>query len=296
MRFQRRRAALLGVVLSGATLAGLPLAAIRPTSARSADPVAPVAPVAEAADGRRPGLTLLSPQQAIDWHHEFYFTRAVYSSGGGFGFRGRGGNDWATDYPKADRQFMVVLNRLIGIDASPDENAVRLDDPNIRRYPFLYALEVGDMNLSDGEIEGLRGYLAAGGFLVIDDFWGPGEYANFESEMRRLLPGRPIYEVPRSHGVFNNVYDVANVVQVPNIRNGQMHEVYGTPTWECDNGCQTPRVFGIDDDDGELMVLINWNTDIGDAWEWAENPYYPLRFSTYAFEIGVNMIVYAMSH
>ena len=76
----------------------------------------------------------------------------------------------------------------------------------------------------------------------------------------------------------------------------KMNEVYGTPTWECDNGCQIPKVFGIDDDRGELMVLINWNTDIGDAWEWAENPYYPLRFSTYAFEIGVNMIVYAMSH
>ena len=244
----------------------------------------------------RPGTgpLLLSPAQAAARQHEFYFTRAVYTSGGGF-YRRRS-NAWATDYPKADRQFMVVLNRLIGIDASPDENAVRFDDPDVRRFPFLYALEVGDMNLSDPEVEGLRRYLEAGGFLVIDDFWGPYEWSTFEREIGRVLPGRPIYEIPRDHPVFNNVYDVATVVQVPNIGNGQRHEIYGTPTWECSNGCETPRVFGIDDDRGELMVLINWNTDLGDAWEWAENPYYPLRFSTYAFEVGVNMIVYAMSH
>jgi hypothetical protein len=287
MRFLRRRAAVLGVVLGGATLAALPRAATwAPRALAAEDPAPAGAP------------TLLAPQEAIRRHHEFYFTRAIYSGGGRgrFGFGGYGGSQWATDFPKADQQFMVVLDRLIDIDNSPEENAVRLDDPNIRRFPFLYALEVGSMGLSEAEVEGLRGYLEAGGFLVIDDFWGPYEWEVFQREIGRVLPGRPIYELPKTHAVFNNVYDVASVVQVPNIRNGQMHEVYGTPTWECDNGCEVPKVYGIDDDRGELMVMINFNTDIGDAWEWAENPYYPLRFSTYAFEIGVNMIVYAMSH
>jgi hypothetical protein len=288
MRVLRRRAAVLGVVLGGAALGALPLAATWAPRALTAEEGAPAAAA----------TTVLSPQEATQRHHEFYFTRAIYSGGNGrfgFGF-GRGRSQWDTDFPKADQQFMVVLDRLIDIDNSPTENAIRLDDPNLRRFPFLYALEVGSMGLTDAEVLGLRSYLDAGGFLVIDDFWGPYEWQVFQREIGRVLPGREIYEIPRTHAVFNNVYDISNVIQVPNIRNGQMHEVYGTPTWECNDGCEVPKVYGIDDDRGELMVLINFNTDLGDAWEWAENPYYPLRFSTYAFEVGVNMIVYAMSH
>ena len=287
MQFQLRRAVLLGAITSGAIGVALSLAGTEaPDDAE----------VGAGGDHGEPRseLTLLTPQQTAATHHEFYFTRAVYSSRGR-GFFGRGGGSWSTDYPKADRQFMVVLKRLIGIDASDHENAVRLDDPSIRRFPFLYALEVGAMSLTEPEVEGLRSYLAAGGFLVIDDFWGPGEWNNFQREISRVLPGREIYELPKSHALFNNVYDVANVIQVPNIRRGQMHGAYGTPTHE-GYGSEVPGVFGIDDDRGELMVLINWNTDLGDAWEWAENPYYPLKFSTYAFEMGVNMIAYAMSH
>ena len=213
---------------------------------------------------------------------EFFFTRAVYNSG----YRW---SSWATDYPKADRQFIIILERLIDLDAYEAENAVRLDDPNVRRFPFLYALEVGDMYMSEAEAEGLRDYLLAGGFLMIDDFWGTWEWANFESEIRRVLPEHPIVDIPLAHPIFNTVYNIEEIVQVPSIGNAQ-----GGPTWERDG--YEPQVKGIFDDDGRLMVIINWNTDIGDAWEWAESPYYPLRYSTYAIEITINIIVYAMSH
>ncbi len=213
---------------------------------------------------------------------EFFFTRAVYNSG----YRW---SSWATDYPKADRQFLIILERLIDLDAYEAENAVRLDDPNVRRFPFLYALEVGDMYMSEAEVEGLRDYLLAGGFLMIDDFWGTWEWANFESEIRRVLPEHPIVDIPLDHPIFNTVYNIEEIVQVPSIGNAQ-----GGPTWERDG--YEPQVKGIFDDDGRLMVIINWNTDIGDAWEWAESPYYPLRYSTYAIEITINIIVYAMSH
>jgi hypothetical protein len=305
MRFQLRRAVPLGPLGVVATLAigaAVPLAGLRAGNrAEANESVVSDAAAATAeptfASARRPGLTVLSPPQSAALRYEFYFTRAVYSGGGrsSFGFYGRGRSQWATDYPKADRQFMVVLNRLIDIDNSPDENAIRLDDPNVRRFPILYALEVGSMGLTEAEVVGLRSYLEAGGFLVIDDFWGPYEWAVFEREITRVLPGRPIYEIPKSHPFFNMVYDVAEVVQVPNVTNGQMHGRYGTPTNE-GPGSEVPHVYGIDDDDGRLMVLIYWNTDVGDAWEWAEDPYYPLKFSTYAFEVGVNMIVYGMSH
>ena len=215
---------------------------------------------------------------------EFFFTRAVYSGG-----RGWRGGSWATDYPKADRQFLTIIDRLVDLDAYERENAVRLDDPNIRRFPFLYALEVGYMYMTEPEVKGLRDYLLAGGFLMIDDFWGLAEWANFEAEVKRVLPEYPIIEIPLDHPLFTTFYNIGEIVQVPNIRRAQ-----GGPTWQRDG--VTPHVRGIFDEQGRLMVMINWNTDIGDAWEWAESPYYSLRYSTYAIEITVNAIVYAMSH
>ena len=213
---------------------------------------------------------------------EFYFTRAVYNSYGRW-------QSWAVDYPKADRQFLIVIRNLIDIDAPDLENAVRLDDPKLRRFPFLYALEVGDILLSDAEVKGLREYLLAGGFLVIDDFWGTYEWQVFESQIVQVFPEYPIVDIPLDHPIFNQVYKIEEIIQVPNLPNAQWGR-----TWEQDG--YYPAVKGIFDDEGRLMVVINWNTDLGDAWEWAERPEYPLRYSAFAVEMGINFIVYAMSH
>ncbi len=138
---------------------------------------------------RAPNLTVtISPNQPAryEWDrspkfddptvpHEFYLTRAVYTNSGGWGRRRRG-KGWYTDYPKADRPFLIVLPQLIDIDSGSHENAVRLDDPELRRFPFLYALEVGYMAMTEPEVEGLRNYLLAGGFLMVDDFWGSWEW------------------------------------------------------------------------------------------------------------------------
>lgn len=249
---------------------------------------APRTPLRTAASGTfAPGFEA-GAQERILAPYEFYFTRAAYSgSRGGWGR----GQAWATDYPKADRQFMVVLRRLTNLDAFPDENAVLLTDPALRDFPFLYALEVGYMNLRDEEIRGLRDYLNAGGFLMVDDFWGYREWATFEYHMARVLPGRVIQDLPMDHPIFDLVYDVSEVLQVPALGRG----IYGRPTWERPDA-RVPTVSGIFDDHGRLMVVINWNTDLGDAWEHAENPMYPVEYSTYAFQVGVNTIVYGMSH
>jgi uncharacterized protein DUF4159 len=231
--------------------------------------------------------------------HEFQFTRAMYTDVRPLRsrFLGDGGPAWSTDFPKGDRQFMVVARRLSVIDASQREHFVSLADPEIRRFPFLYAVEVGWMRLTGPEVKGLREYLAAGGFLVIDDFWGSAEWAQFERQIRMVLPDNPIVDIPRDHLLYRIFYDIdGDILQVPNVGNAE-DIARGYPharTWERDGF--EPHLRGIFDDDGRLLVVINWNTDLGDAWEWAENPYYPLRFSTYAYQMGVNFIIYAMSH
>lgn len=222
--------------------------------------------------------------------HEFYFSRGIYS--GEFDDYDQGGR-WAVDFPKADHQFLVALKRLSIVDAYGKDNAIELTDPRLRQFPFLYTVEVGSMSLSDAEVLALRNYLLAGGFLVIDDFWGSWAWQQFVSQMQRVFPDRAIIELPPEHPVFSVFYNIDRVIQVPNLRQG-WGAAQGGPTHEYDGF--VPHVRGIFDDDGRLMVLINWNTDLGDAWEWADDSKYPLKYSTYAFEIGINFVIYALTH
>jgi len=238
----------------------------------------------------RADVLRLPPEDEPPGRHAFYWTRAVYSGSRG-GWWSRGRPAWATDFPKGDRQFLVVVQRLVQLDAYDFENAVRLDDPELRRFPLVYAVEVGHMNLTDEEVRGLHGFLEAGGMLLVDDFWGGREWAQFEHNMARVLPNRPIVEIPPDHPLFSAHYQIDEIKQVPARGRG----IRGRPTWERPDA-QTPHVRGIFDEEGRLMVVINFNTDLGDAWEWAEDPYYPLEYSTFAYELGANMIVYGMSH
>jgi hypothetical protein len=208
----------------------------------------------------------------------FYFTRAIYRSRG---------NGWATDWPTADRWITDVLARLTILDVYEGENGIELDDPELRRFPFLYAVEVGGMALSDSQREGLRSYLLAGGFLVVDDFWGSYEWANFEREIKQVLPEYEIVDIGFDHPIFQAYYLVDQIIQVPNVGNG----CSGGPTYEDDG--YVPHFKGIEDEKGRLMVAINWNTDLGDAWEHAEESCYPLMYSTYAYQMAANFILYS---
>jgi hypothetical protein len=164
-----------------------------------------------------------------DEAHEFYFTRGIYSDTGDDDWGGR----WAVDYPKADLQFLIALRRLSTVHAFDSDNALELDNPKLRKHPFLYILEVGSMSLSDSEVTALRGYLQAGGFMVVDDFWGTWAWQNFEEQMKRVLPDREIVELPMEHPVFHAFYDVTEILQVPNVYQGSM-VASGGPTHEYD--------------------------------------------------------------
>ncbi|MCY3591979.1 MAG: DUF4159 domain-containing protein [Acidobacteria bacterium] len=291
-----RRTAFL--VLAAALLAGGVAALVATGAAPAAGPQIGASDGRRALRGRQRGPLppqamrtferyLYRPVDPYEVQREFYFTRLAYS---GHMYRGFAGS-WSIDYPKADRQFMIGLKRLLDqLDAYDYDHALPATDPGLFRFPFLYSVEVGYMALSPAEREALRRYLLAGGFWVIDDFWGSWEWANLERELSLLLPEYPIVELPLDHPIFHCFYDVEEILQVPNVGQGR----YGGPTWEQDGF--TPHVRGIFDEDGRLMVVINWNTDLGDAWEWAEDEWYPVRFSHYAYQMGVNFVVYAMSH
>ena len=216
----------------------------------------------------------------------FYWTRAAYSDGGGGRFRG-GYGSWAVDYPKSDQQFLIVIKRLMRLNAYDWENPVALSDPQLRKFPLIYMLEVGRMYMTEAEVEGLRGYMDAGGFVIVDDFWGPRAWDNFVWNMRRVFPDRTIVDIGLDHPVYSAYYNIEEVKQVPAFGNT-------VQLTEC-RGCY-PQVRGMYDNDGRLMMMINFNTDLGDAWEWAEQPSYPLEYSTYAYQMGANMITYAMTH
>ncbi len=223
--------------------------------------------------------------------NEFQFARGIYSDD--FAVGDESGGSWSIDYPKADRHFLYALNRLSTIDSSADEYAVKLTDPQLRHLPFIYALEMSAMQLQQTEVAALREYLLAGGFLLIDDSWGSWAWENLQIQLGQVFPERAIVEIPPTHPIFSIVYELTDIKQVPNFRNGIAYETNGI-THESDG--TVPHVHGIFDDSGHLMVLINWNTDLGDAWEWADHPDYPSFFSTYAVKLGINVVIYAMTH
>jgi hypothetical protein len=217
---------------------------------------------------------------------EFTWVRMVYNGLGGLGYY----KNWYTDWPKADRQFIIGIQRLTNINIGAEEKTVPLTDSELFRYPFLYAVECGHWDLSQEEAASLREYLQRGGFLFCDDFWGSWEWSNFQNNIERVLPGSKIEDLPSDHPIFHSYYDINAIIQTPNVGNA----LYETRTHEQDG--YVPHCRGIFDEDGRLMVVINWNTDLGDAWEWADLPGYPAKYSTYAYRIGINAIVYAMSH
>jgi hypothetical protein len=231
---------------------------------------------------REPGMGFAD----ADVKAEFFFTRLAYSGYGG----GRRGQSWTTDWPEADYHFMQGLRRLTGIDAAEGGRFVQPGDDEIYEYPWIYAVEVGNWVLSDEEAAKMREYLLRGGFLMVDDFHGGYEWNDFLESMRKVFPDRPIVDIPESDALMTIMFDIDQRVQIPGVR-----YVNSGITWEREDGYPA-HWRGIYDDDERLIVAINHNMDLGDAWEHADYPYYPEQFTALAYRFGVNYVVYAMTH
>jgi len=221
------------------------------------------------------------------------YTSSMGSSSGYSGFGGYGGygrrESWRTDYPKADRQFLIALNRLTRIQGRSTEQVVSLDSDDVFNYPFLYAVQVQNWSFTDDEARKLREYLLKGGFLMVDDFHGTADWENFMNGMRQVFPNRPVEDLENKDEIFHVLYDMDDRFQVPGeqfIRSGRTYEKDGfVPKWRA-----------IRDDKGRIMVAICHNMHLGDAWEWADDPRYPEQFASMAFRVGLNYVMYSMTH
>jgi hypothetical protein len=227
-------------------------------------------------------------------HTEWVFARLMYPPVPyGWFSRGdwtRGASSWTTDYPRSGRHLTLAVRRLTRIHARSVEQPVNLDDgDDVFHWPWLYAVEVGHWNLTDAQALRLREYLLRGGFLMVDDFHGTREWAVFTASMSRVFPDRPIVDLDNADPIFHMLYDLDGRYQVPGaqyLRSGRTYEHDGYEA----------RWRGVYDDHGRVVVAICHNMDLGDSWEWADDPAYPERFSALGIRIGVNYITYAMTH
>ncbi|UCG76007.1 MAG: DUF4159 domain-containing protein [Gemmatimonadota bacterium] len=211
----------------------------------------------------------------------FTFARLMFtplSSGGSF----RRDLKWDHDYPRAERNFMRLLSEITTLDPYLDGgNVLAMDDPELFRYPVAYLSEPGYWTMTEAEEEGLRSYLLKGGFLIVDDFAGPDWY-NFQLVVERLLPGHRIIPLDETHPMFDAFFHIESIEMAhPNYR-GFWAQYFG--------------VFEDNDPLGRPMMVINYNNDIGDYWEWSDTGWVPIEISNEAYKIGVNYIVYAMTH
>jgi hypothetical protein len=223
---------------------------------------------------------------------EYTFVRTIYDSPSrGYGRRGYSYGTWTTDYPEADNNFIVGLREWAGtnLKIAPRPEQLEIMDDRIFDYPILYAVEPGFMDLSTEQAARLHEYIMRGGFIFWDDFWGEPEWENVQEQIHKIDPEFEIQDLPLSHPIFHSYLDVEEVVQVPNIYNAQR----GVTS---EKGGIVPHYMGVLNKKGRVVGFISRNCDMGDAWEWINDPSYPVKYGLPAYKVGINVVIYAMSH
>ena len=232
---------------------------------------------------------------------DFHFVRMEYVDlpqfRRGFGFvsrRGRANGWWAQDWPDADNHFTAGIQRLTRIDIGEPVH-IPLTDDRIFDYPWMYVTQAANWDLSKAETDRLHEYLMRGGFLVTDDFWGPDEWDYFAEVMNRVLPNHQITDMLETDSVMHVLYDIQEKdrTYIP----GSRH-LYMWPGGQVQIAQQAsmPAWRAMYDDKQRMVVAVNFNTDVGDAWEFADAPFYPAAMTTLAYRYGINYIIYAMTH
>jgi hypothetical protein len=202
----------------------------------------------------------------------------------------QGGTSWTNDYPRADRHFVQAVRRLTRIQVRSVEQPINLEDgDDVYNWPWIFAVEASPMDLTAPQAKKLREYLLRGGFLMCADTWGENQWQIFSETMKRVFPDRPLVEIANQDSVFHVLYDLSDRYGIP----GEWSLHSGVPYL---NGGRVGHWRGIYDDRNRLMVVVDFNSDTSDSWEWADEPRYPEKYSAQGIRIGVNYIVYSMTH
>jgi hypothetical protein len=236
------------------------------------------------------------PSWEVDSHFKedvFTFVRIQYDSFGPFGWWDR----WDNDYPDGDWNFSYRLQTLTSLNVASDSKVLRLTDPQLFDYPFIYMAGVQTMTLSRPEQLALRRYLLNGGFVMMDDFWAVNGRDNVLRQMRSVFPNREPRELSLEHPIFHIVYNLTELPQVVDIktwRDGYDYEYMHGDS----GGDKAPHFLAYHDDSGRMVALACHNNDIGDGWEReGEDRDYFRQFSEKcSYPLGINIVTYAMTH
>lgn len=233
------------------------------------------------AQGRRFGDERPQIEDNVPYDGKFTFARIRYTPlGGGEGFRFRD-LKWDHDYPRAERNFMKILSEITLLQPYLEGgNIFAADDPELMKYPIAYLCEPGFWTMTEEEKVALRAYLAKGGFLIIDDFAGQHWY-NFETQVRELLPEARLVRLDESEPIFDSFYHIESLAFA--------HPNYGLPSefW---------GVYEDNDPSKRLLMIVNYNNDIGDYWEWSDAGFLPIDLTNEAYKLGVNYVMYGFTH
>jgi len=245
--------------------------------------------------GRRGGFYGVKRPADITWNSDFTFCRLAFRQA----YDGDGGG-WGVDYPRADMNLPIRLSELtktpVNFDESHEPNhvVIQATEPELFKCPFVMITEVGATFFDEQEAKALREYLQKGGFIWADDFWGSYAWTHWERELRKVLPASeyPIIDVPMNHSIFHTLFDSKRFPQIPSI--GWTNS--GTTSERgADSATANPRA--VVDSKGRVMVFISHNTDFGDAYEReSDDPTYFYNFSVEGYAIGINILLYTMTH
>jgi hypothetical protein len=211
---------------------------------------------------------------AVEYNSQFAFTRIRY---------GRGFGGWEHDYPTADRNFSAIVDYITNMRVNLDgSNILDLNDPRIFENPVIYMSEPGYWTTDDAEAANLRAYLLKGGFIIFDDFDGDGDWQNLVAQMRQVLPEHHFIRLDVTHPIFQSFFGLKTL----NIPHPMLSGI-------------EPVFLGLFDDNqpsGRMLAIANWNNDIGDYWEWSAEGLYGDAPTNDAYRLGVNYLVYEMTH
>ena len=222
-------------------------------------------------------VVLCAQTERVEYDAQFTFTRIQYGSGWG-----RGGGSWAHDYPRADQHLPRILAELTTMRLRLDgTNVLRLDEPEIFHNPVLYISEPGFWTIDDDGVANLREYLLKGGFLIFDDFEGEAQWGNMAAQMARVLPEQRFIEIDVRHPIFHSFFEM-KTIDFPHPLVNVM------PSYLA--------MFEGNEATGRMMVLANYNNDLAEYWEWSSTGMFPVDVTNEAYKLGVNYIVYAMTH